>query len=203
VNQQGLAPGRYYGLVKTRAQSAATTPQVLTVFLDVQAKDTDLAAVLRPNELVFTAPAGESSPVAQEALIYNLTGAAKSFLSVPSVSGGDPLFFHVLPSDGIVQPGSPARILVQPNLGVTGQSNSLPPGTHRGTLTLQFSDGRVRNLGITFVVVTAPVSGAASARNSKRDADAGCASTALLPNITSPRSAAASPCPPVGRWRCR
>src|SRR2546427_2748381 len=126
------------------------------------------------------------------------TGAAKSFLSVSSVSGGDPLFFHVLPSDGIVQPGSPARILVQPNLGVTGQSNSLPPGTHRGTLTLQFSDGRVRNLGITFVVVTAPVSGAASARNSKRDADAGCASTALLPNIA--RSAAASPCPPVGRW---
>ena len=65
------------------------------------------------------------------------TGAAKSFLSVPSVSGGDPLFFHVLPSDGIVQPGSPARILVQPNLGVTGQSNSLPPETHRGTVTLQ------------------------------------------------------------------
>jgi hypothetical protein len=80
VNQQGLAPGRYYGLVKTRAQSAANTPQVLTVFLDVQAKDTDLAAVLRPNELVFTAPAGESSPGAQEVLIYNLTGAAKSFL---------------------------------------------------------------------------------------------------------------------------
>src|SRR5437773_12164751 len=41
---------------------------------------------------------------------------------------------HVLPSDGIVQPGSPARILVQPNLGVTGQRNSLPPGTHRGTV---------------------------------------------------------------------
>jgi len=157
---------------------------VLTVFLDVQAKDTDLAAVLRPNELVFTAPAGESSPGAQEVLIYNLTGAAKSFPAVPSVSGGDPLFFHVLPSDGIVQPGSPARILVQPNLGVTGQSNSLSPGTHRGTLTLQFSDGRVRNLGITFVV-TAPVSGAASARNSKRDADAVCAPTALLPNIAS------------------
>ena len=62
VNQQGLAPGRYYGLVKTRATGAANTPQVLTVFLDVQAKDTDLAAVLRPNELVFTAPLENPRP---------------------------------------------------------------------------------------------------------------------------------------------
>ncbi len=57
VNPQGLAPGRYYGLVRTRAPGAANTPQALTAFLDVQAKDTDLAAVLRPSQLVLNAPA--------------------------------------------------------------------------------------------------------------------------------------------------
>jgi uncharacterized protein (TIGR03437 family) len=183
VNPQGLDPGRYYGLVRTRVQGAANTPQALTVFLDVQAKDTDLAAVLRPNELVFTSPAGESSPGAQEVLIYNLTGAVKSFLSVPSVAGSDPLFFHSLPGDGIVQPGSPARILVQPSLGVIGQSSSLAPGTHRGALTLQFSDGRVRILGITFIVTPA-ASGSAAAK-SFAHADASCTPAALLPSIAS------------------
>jgi uncharacterized protein (TIGR03437 family) len=184
VNQQGLAPGRYYGLIKTRAQGAANTPQVLTAFVDVQPKDTDLAAVIRPNELVFTAPAGESSPGIQEALVYNLTGSAKSFLSVPSVTGGDPLFFHVLPGDAIVQPGSPARIIIQPDLGVTGQSNSLPPGTHRGTLTLQFSDGRVRTLGITLIVTASPAA-TASSRGFSARADAVCVPDTLIPALSS------------------
>ncbi len=184
VNQQGLAPGRYYGLIKTRAQGAANTPQVLTAFVDVQANDTDLAAEILPNELVFTAPAGESSPGAQAALVYNLTGTPKSFLGVASVSGGDPLFFAVLPGDGIIQPGSPARILVQPFLGVNGQSNSLPPGTHRGTLTLQFSDGRFRTLAITFIV-TAPVAATASAKGVAAHADAACVPDTLIPALSS------------------
>jgi len=119
-----LPPAGINGLVRTRAPGAANTPQALTAFLDVQAKDTDLAAVLRPSELVFTAPAGESSPGAQEVLIYNLTGTVKSFLSVSSVTG-DPLFFHTLPGDGIVQPDRPARILVQPDLGVIGRNTNL------------------------------------------------------------------------------
>ena len=130
------------------------------------------------------------------------TGAAKSFLSVPSVSGGDPLFFHVLPSDGIVQPGSPARILVQPNLGVTGQSNSLPPETHRGTLTLQFSDGRVRNL-----TWASPSWSQLQFQELRRPGIRSAMPMPVAPRRrccrTSPRSAAASPCPPVGRWRCR
>ncbi|HTM51826.1 MAG TPA: hypothetical protein VL285_24190 [Bryobacteraceae bacterium] len=183
VNQQGLAPGRYYGLIRTRARDAANTPQVLTTFLDVQASDTDLAAVIRPGELVFTAPAGESGPSAQEVLIYNLTGSAKSFLSVPSVSGGDPLFFRTIPGDGVIQPDTPARILVQPNLGVIGLGTNLQPGTHRGSLTLQFSDGRVRTLGIT-LLVTPPGTGV-SARKGGASADAGCSPSALLPAISS------------------
>ncbi len=184
VNQQGLSPGRYYGLVQTRAAGTANTPQALTVFVDVQAKDTDLAAVIRPNELVFTAPAGESSPGAQEALVYNLTGTPKSFHAVSSVIGSDPLFFNVLPADGIVQPGSPARILVQPSLGLVGKGTSLAPGTHRGLLTLQFSDGRVRTLAITFIV-TAPPAGLISTKSRAAGAADVCVPNSLIPALSS------------------
>ena len=47
---------------------------------------------------------------------------------------GDPQFFRVLPSDGVVKPDHPTRLLIQPSLGVNGQPNSLAPGTHRGSV---------------------------------------------------------------------
>ncbi len=61
--------------------------------------------------------------------------------------------------------------------------NNLAPATYHGTLTLQFSDGRVSTVGITFVVTGLPPGGAE--RAIQRDsASSTCTPTKLLPVLT-------------------
>ena len=62
VNPSGLTQGTYYGLVRVDAPGAANTPQVLTVFLQVLAPNSDVAAIVQPSELLFTAATGGESP---------------------------------------------------------------------------------------------------------------------------------------------
>jgi len=70
---------------------------------------------------------------------------SKSFSSTASGAGS----LVTLPTDATIPPTEPAQVVVQPIV------NNLAPGTYAGTLTLQFSDGRVSAVGITFVVTGA------------------------------------------------
>jgi hypothetical protein len=63
IDQQGLEPGRHYGLVEVQAGGAANSPQVLTVVLDVLEEGSDPGAALTDNELIFTAIAGAGSTI--------------------------------------------------------------------------------------------------------------------------------------------
>ena len=118
-------------------------------------------------------------------LVYDPTGTNKSFRSgKTTVSGGS--WFVTLPGDATIGPNQPAQIVLQPVV------DNLAPGTYQGTLTLQFSDGRVSPVGITLIVTSggAKLSGAAvrsSSSSAVRPADAGggCTPTQLLPSLIS------------------
>ena len=145
VNPAGLGPGVYYGLVKVRSQGAANTPQEVVAVLQVLAAGTDVAPIVQPNMLVFTGTVGNSSPSSQNVLVYDPTGTNKSFRSgKTTVSGGS--WLVTLPGDATIAPDQPTQRVVQPIV------DNLGPGTYQGTLTLQFSDGRVSAVGITFIV---------------------------------------------------
>jgi trimeric autotransporter adhesin len=171
VNPAGLAPGVYYGLVKLVSAGAANTPQEVVAVLQVLPPGTDVAPIIQPTSLIFTAPAATSSPGSQNVLVYDPTGTSKSFSSTAS-GAASPV---TLPTDATIAPTEPTQIVVQPF--VTG----LAPGTYQGTLTLQFSDGRVSAVGITFVVTGAGSS--SSARAIPRDS-ASCTPTKLIPVLT-------------------
>jgi uncharacterized protein (TIGR03437 family) len=155
VNPAGLAPDVYYGLVKVISPGASNTPQEVVVVLQVLAAGTDVAPIVLPASLIFTSSVGLSSPSSQIVSVYDPTGTNKSFRSgIVTTSGGN--FLVTLPTDATIAQSEPTEIVVQPLV------SNLAPGTYNGTLTLQFSDGTVSTVGITFVVTGA---GATSGQN--------------------------------------
>jgi uncharacterized protein (TIGR03437 family) len=172
VNAAGLAPGGYYGQVRVESRGAANTPQIVTVFLEVLPPDSSPGAEVQPNELIFTGVAGEPSPGSKDVLVYGLIGGSLSFHSTPSTESGGRWFANI-PADAALAPERPTRIVVQPLTG------SLPAGVYRGSLSLQFSDGRVRKVSLIFVVS----GGAAVSKLSSRGAGT-CVPGMLLPAVT-------------------
>ena len=184
VNTTGLAPGTHYGLVKVLCAGAANSPQEVVIVLRVLPAGTDderTAPIVRPSALVFTRTAGQSSPGSQELLVYDPTGTSKSFRSARSTTfGGDWLLS--VPADATISPAKPARIVVQPS--ITG----LASGTYTATVTLQFSDGRVKVATIAFIIASATSRVASRPIASARPADGSdgpCTPTRLLPALTS------------------
>jgi uncharacterized protein (TIGR03437 family) len=184
VNPAGLPWGVYYGLVKVLSQGAANTPQEVVVVLQVLQAGSDVAPIVQPSSLVFTGTVGNSSPGSENVLVYDPTGTNKSFQSgKTTVTGGS--WFVTLPQNATIAPDQPTQIVVQPFV------DNLTSGIYQGTLTLQFSDGRVSTVGITFIVTAAGngVTSSAAIRSSSSsvirpaDAGAGCTPTKLLPSL--------------------
>jgi uncharacterized protein (TIGR03437 family) len=123
--------------------------------------------------LIFTAAAGNSSPSSQNVLVYDPTGTNKSFRSGLSTP-----WFVTLPGDAAIAAEQAAQIVVQPMV------NGLTPGTYQGKLTLQFSDGRVSAIGITFIVTAAPSADVAMSRlPGPADSSSACTPTQLQPSL--------------------
>ncbi len=175
INQVGLAPGRYYGLVTVNAPQAANSPQVLTVVLDVLPAGSNPGSVFQPEELTFEFPAGGLSAGSSEALLYNVAGAPLAFRTVTVQRA------QHLPRDATVDPQQPTRIVVQP-------SSFTQPGTYRDNLTMQFSDGTVSTLRLQFNVSAA----VAVAAGKSRSAD-GCTPSRLVPSFISVGQATTAP----------
>ena len=182
VNPSGLVEGTYYGLVEVDAPTAANSPQVLTVVLQVLKAGTNVGAAITPGSLLFTTSAGASSPGSQNVLVYNITANAKSFRSVVSADPG--LTLVTLPTDATLDPQNPTPIVVQPF------TSSLGPGIYSGTITLQFDDGRVRSVTVKVIVSKAGSSSSAPAISTRSlDAASGCTPTKLQPILTAPEDA--------------
>jgi uncharacterized protein (TIGR03437 family) len=152
VDQTGLAPGPYYGVVIVSASTTANKAQVVTVFLEVLAAGSNPGSVVDPPELLFTAAKG-SVPSSQDLFVYNISADPKTFRTTPGTDDGG-RWLRRLPGEGQLDPNDPTRVVVQPFTG------DLPAGEYTGALTFQFSDGLVRE-----VPVRVTVSGGGGAAN--------------------------------------
>jgi uncharacterized protein (TIGR03437 family) len=174
VNPFILPAGKYYGQVRVDSPDAANSPQVVTIFLQVLPAASDIAAVAQPAELLFAASPGGGSPGSEDLMLYNIAAAPKTFRSLVAADPG--LTIVTLPTDGTLDPQRPNRLVVQP------LTDGLPPGIYSGTVSLQFSDGRVSSLKVSIVV---PAGSAATGANAARAAnETVCQPTQLLIALT-------------------
>ncbi len=173
VNQAGLAAGFYYGLVRVDSAAAANTPQIVTIVLQVLPAGRDPGPVIQPSELVFTAVAGDPPPGAKNLFVYNVSGAPQTYVSsFTSSNVNDALNF--IPGNATLALTHPTRIVVQP------LTSGLTVGVHDAELTLQFSDGRVRRVGVRTIVTPPTGIGLLPAAR----AATSCTPTQLVPAIT-------------------
>ena len=133
VNQAGLAPGFYFGLVRVDSPAAANTPQVVTIVLQVLPSNQDPGPVIEPNEIVITAVQGAPSPGSRILSVYNVSATPQTYVS--SVIAGDGRNkFSFIPANSTLSLTQPGKLVLQPLTGL------LPPGVYEAELTLQFSD---------------------------------------------------------------
>jgi uncharacterized protein (TIGR03437 family) len=144
IDQSGLAPGPYYGVIIVSAPAAANKAQVITVFLEILPVGSNPGSVVDPPELVFTAPAG-AAPGSQEVFVYNISATSKTFRAVAGTDDGGS-WLQWLPGEGQLDPSAPSSVVVQPF------TSALSAGEHTGALTFQFSDGRVQEVPIRVTV---------------------------------------------------
>ncbi|HYL76092.1 MAG TPA: hypothetical protein VEU96_17915 [Bryobacteraceae bacterium] len=179
VNQAGLAPGFYFGLVRVDSAAAANTPQVATVVLHVLPSNQDPGPVIEPNEIVITAVQGAPSPGSRTLSIYNVSATPQTYVS--NVIAADVRNrFSFIPANSTLALTQPAKLVLQPLTG------SLPPGVYEAELTLQFSDGFVRRVGLRTIVTPPPAGSsiASSGNVAEQVGTAGCTPTQLVPVIT-------------------
>jgi hypothetical protein len=94
------------------------------------------------------------------------------------VNGGN--WLVILPTDATIPANQSVQMVVQPLV------TNLSPGTYQGTVTLQFSDGRVSTVGIQFVVTAASGASAQNQITAKvkpQDTNSNCTATQLLPAL--------------------
>jgi uncharacterized protein (TIGR03437 family) len=97
--------------------------------------------------------------------------------------------FTIQPSNATVQPNQPATLRVYPDF-----SKLAPATVLRGTITLQFSDGTPKTVGVLTVVAPSGTSSPASTReHAPRDAQNACAPSQLYPLLTELGSGGAVP----------
>jgi uncharacterized protein (TIGR03437 family) len=171
IDPRGLPAGIYYGSVEVAAATAANTPQFVSVILNVLAPGSRIGPIVQPTGLIFVSTRGQPPPGSQTITIQNTDSAALSFRSGRILDGGVN-WFTALPADGTVTAAQPGRIVIQP------RTDGLAAGVYRGTLTLTFSDGSVRNIAMALVVAPG-AAGSTSARTAE-----GCPPTRLIPVFT-------------------
>jgi len=176
VDQAGLAPGFYFGLVRVDAPGAANTPHVVSVAMDVLSAGSDPGPVVEPSEIVFTAVQGQPPPGSRNLFVYNVSATPQTYVSsVTAANAGDQ--FSFAPGNATLLLTRPTRIVVQP------LTASLAPGVYNADLTLQFSDGTVRRVGMrTIVTLAGPMPATSSSETAH--AASGCTPTQLIPLIT-------------------
>jgi uncharacterized protein (TIGR03437 family) len=177
VNQTGLAAGKYYGLVRITAPGAANTPHVITVLLRVLPSGTDIGEMVTPNELVFVTTAGTNSPGSQSVFVYNIAATPKTYSSSVFLNG---IEVDYLPGQATLALDAPTEIVVQP------VTDGLAPGVYQGNLTLQFSDGRVRDVRLHLIVKKAPAAASSAAEQlDETERAVSCTPSKLIPTLTS------------------
>lgn len=150
VNGAGLPAGQYAGFVRVRA-TANSVPQFLTVHVQVLAAGSLADVHVQPAGLVFASQAGANSPPSQIVRLATTAAASREAQAgTLTLEGG--AWLDVLPRTAAVSAAQNATLTVQPALG------SLGPGIYRGNLGLTAGGVRLRDVGVTYLVVPASCS---------------------------------------------
>ncbi len=173
VNHTGLDPGQYSGQLRVQATAADTSPQFVSVILNVLPAGSDPGPVVLPTGLIFVQASGSAAPAAQAVRLSNLGAAQRTYTSGRLTTDGA-TWFNVGAGSGSVAPNTPV------NVNTTVSSTGLTPGIRRGVLTLLFQDGSVRTVNVLYNLL-----GAAEAGRAKGTVAADCVPTKLLPLISS------------------
>ena len=176
VDATGLDAGSYYGLVRVDAPTAANRSQVITILLQVLPSDQDPGSLIQPSELLFTAVSGGVQPGSRDLMVYNIASSIKRYQTV-ATSDDVPVLYLNLPAAGALSRDRPTRLVVQP------LTTGLAPGVYRGNLSLQFSDGRARDVPLKVIVSPAPSASGAAAGLANTPGP--CTPTKLIPSLPS------------------
>jgi uncharacterized protein (TIGR03437 family) len=177
VSPTSLAPGQYAAILKIRADGASNSPQSVTVAVNVlRPGDQGSGPQFSESGLLLIGQNGSLNGPSS-LLVYNPTGKALTYTSVHE--SNDPQdWLGTITSSGTVSAGAPVRIPVQVNL------SGLAPGVRNGVVKFAFSDGTVRTVDVTSLVLPAPASQTGDANLSP--AGSGCSARGLVLAIASP-----------------
>lgn len=143
VNQDGLAPGIYYGSINVSAPNAANGPQTVSVVLNVQpVAGQGTAPVQVPVAgLVLKGIAGSAVPAQQQIQLFSPGTSPVSFTLTPSVP-----WLSVTPATGTLTPGVNLFTVFAAPSGLTA-------GIQRGTLKMSFGDNTSVQLQVAMIAV--------------------------------------------------
>ena len=174
LNPEGLPPGVHYGLLQVSSPEAAGSPRFATVALNLLPAGSNPGLFVDPAGLLFGGEAGGSPPGSKTVRLTNSSGISIPFSSTRLTVDGNDWFTHT-PAEGIVEPGQPVSIVVQPRTG------GLAPGTYRGFIRLTFAGQVTRTVRLGLVLQDA-----ANTISSLSPVSQGsCTPTMLIPELTS------------------
>jgi hypothetical protein len=177
VTPSSLTTGQYSAILRIRADGASNSPQSVTVALNVlRPGDQGSGPQFSESGLLLIGQSG--SPNAPASLLaYNPTGKALTYTSVHE--SNDPQdWLGSITSSGTVPAGAPVRIPIQVNL------SGLAPGVRNGVVKFAFSDGTVRSVDVTSLVL--PPAGSQTQEAKLGPATGGCSVRGLVLAIASP-----------------
>ncbi len=177
VNPEGLAPGVHYGLLRVSSPEAASSPRFATVALNLLPAGSNPGLFVDPVGLLFGGEAGGSPPGSKTVRLTNSSGISIPFSSTRLTVDGNDWFTHT-PTEGIVEPGQPVSIVVQPRTG------GLAPGTYRGFIRLTFAGQVTRTVELGLVLQDAGQEAANAISSLSPVSQGSCTPTMLIPELT-------------------
>ena len=158
VNTGSLTAANYYGLIRITDSGAASSPQFLTVVLNLLDESIPPRPDPSPSGLFFVARLGQAAPAAQVVRVFTSSSSAVPFQASANTSDGGS-WMSLTPSSGTTSTQGVAQVSVSVN-----QTN-LRPGTYSGDVTFAFSNTLIRTTNITLVVLPALGSSASNSRS--------------------------------------
>jgi uncharacterized protein (TIGR03437 family) len=175
VNPSGLAIGTYYGSVTISAPNVPNSPQTVTVVLNVTAKS---GPTIDQSGVVFIGATGGTSPPSHAITAFNPALVSISYTVNLQQSAS---VFTVSPMTGTLATGALQAFTIQ------ATTAGLTAGAYQATLTISFSDGTDRTVGVLLVVAagaTSSSSGLGPVPMLLGDTTGACTPTKLLPVFT-------------------
>jgi uncharacterized protein (TIGR03437 family) len=145
VTPAGLQPGTYYALLQVSDPLAASSPQYVTIVLNVTSATTASPLDPSPQGLFFVGESGATPTASQPVRLFVSSATPIAFqASASTVDGAD--WLAVAPTKGVTSTQSTAQ------LAVVADPTNLAPGIYTGDVTVALASREIRTTNITIVV---------------------------------------------------